>query len=338
MSIATGTLYWDCNSSPFSKYDVVERLHGRLKDLRRRHGAAFLASAHTPEEMLERLLGLFFPAGRMMNYLACNITFKEDPFLMVRLDGRLPSIDEELPSHVSLIFKGYIDRRSSMFRVTDIAEMLECPPRTFERQLKVTPVRGMTRGTDMGDSALTPAWLQSLPLISKETAHALRQWNDYLEWKQNLVQAGIAGIRYISRSITEDGKWRFELVLGQSDTKGATERLLRSDDLAAYEISFSIDPWQFQYNENAKFRRHSVGDFESMRPVMRDRKSWPEGLTATNESDYHFMEATFALEDGQYNQFVELAASLGPAAAIETLVTTVPPTGFLANSAAGDLH
>lgn len=164
-----------------------------------------------------------------------------------------------------------------------------CPARHFDRPLSAVPVHGTPRGQNAAsNNALAGAWLQELPLISKDTEAALAQWNAYLDWKQKLVQAGIAGARYLSRSLTSDGTWRFNVVVPDKTKEASFDRLLRGDDLCAYNFDYSGDSWEFQYREANRARSFSLADHKETKQVSTSRREWPEGLTEANLPNPYF--------------------------------------------------
>lgn len=335
-------LFWEVRTSttaPPANPAVpnVNRLHTRLLALRKRYGNAFLPGAQTAEQMLERFATLLFPAGRVSDYLVSNITVNADPFLLIRPQVLLPSHAQDWPAGVTLGVKGFVERRSALFRMTDISDMADLPARPWERPLRALSVRGYPRHGEAVVPALTPEWLNTLPLISQQTAEALKEWTDYLDWKQKLVQANIAGIRYLSRSLQDDGVWRFVIAVPPGANATSLARLLRSDDLCAYSLDYSTDPWQFTYRENTKARPQALGDAVPGKQVTLPRSALPDTPTRDDLPEVEFREVSYRLADPALEQFLTLMEGEGQAAAIKQLETTLPATGFLAVSAIGDL-
>ena len=335
--------FWDVrtNASTFhtnAAASGVDKLHARLTSLRKRYGNALLPGASTPQDMLARFCTLLFPDGRLTDYLISNITVKADPYLLIRPEILLPSHVEEWPAGLTLAAKGYVERRTGLFRLMDISDMTDLPARPFERALRAVPVRGSPRHGESVASGLNPEWLGTLPLISKDTADALKQWTDYLDWKQKLVQAGIAGIRYLSRALQEDGTWRFVVVVPEAADSRSIDRLLRSDDLCAYNLDYSTDPWIFTYRENSKARAQALGEATpGMKPKTLDRNAIPSLPTRDELPAARFCEVSYRLEDSAHEKFLEVAEAEGKEEALKKYENTIPATGFLAVSAAGDL-
>lgn len=336
-------LFWDVrtNSAAFQANAAasgVNKLHSRLTALRKRYGSALLPGANTQEEMLERFCNLLFPAGRLSDYLVSNITVNADPFLLIRPQVLLPSQASEWPAGLTLTAKGYVERRSGLFRLMDIGDMGDVPARSFERSLRAVPVRGYPRQEESVVSGLNTEWLGTLPLISKQTADALKQWTDYLDWKQKLVQAGISGVRYLSRILQEDGNWRFIIVVPDSVEGQTIDRLLRSDDLCAYNLDYSTDPWTFAYRENSKARPQALGEATpGTKPTTLNRDAIPSAPARDELPVAQFREVSYRLEDSAYEKFLELCEADGTLEAIKQYEKTIPATGFLAVSAVGDL-
>jgi len=336
-------LFWDVrtNVSTFrtnAPTSDVDKLHARLTSLRKRYGNALLPGASTSQDMLARFCTLLFPDGRLTDYLISNITVKADPYLLIRPEVLLPSQADEWPAGLTLAAKGYVERRTGLFRLMDISDMTDLPARPFERTLRAVPVRGSPRHGESVESGLNPEWLGTLPLISKETADALKQWTDYLDWKQKLVQAGISGVRYLSRALQEDGAWRFLVVVPEAADARAIDRLLRSDDLCAYNLDYSADPWVFTYRENSKARAQALGDATpGMKPTTLDRNAIPSAPTLDELPAARFCEVSYRLEESAYEKFLEVAEAEGEEEALKKYENTIPATGFLAVSAVGDL-
>jgi hypothetical protein len=335
-------LFWDVrtnvtafNANPNAS--GANKLHARLSSLRKRYGSAFLPSANTPEEMLERFCTLLFPAGRLNDYLISNITVNADPFLLIRPQALLPSHSSEWPAGLTLAVKGFVERRSALFRLTDISDMPDLPARPFERSLRALPVRGYPRHGESVDPALNMEWLKTLPLISRQTADALKGWTDYLDWKQKLVQAGIAGVRYLSRTLEEDGVWRFIIAVPDTADGQSIASLLRSDELSAYNLDYSTDPWTFTYRENSKARAQALGDAVAGKQTTLEPTALPPALSLDGLPPAQLREVAYRLEDSQHEKFIALAEVEGAAEAVKKFEGALPPTGFLAVSAVGDL-
>jgi hypothetical protein len=335
-------LFWDVrfNAPTFHTNAApgVDKLHARLTSLRKRYGNALLPGASTPEELLARFCTLLFPDGRLTDYLISNITVKADPFLLIRPQVLLPSHVDEWPVGLTLAAKGFVERRTGLFRLTDISDMTDLPARPFERPLRAFPVRGYPRHGESVESGLNPEWLGALPLISKETADALKHWTDYLDWKQKLVQAGISGVRYLSRTLQVDGMWRFVIVVPEAADGISIDRLLRSDDLCAYNLDYSTDPWTFTYRENTRARAQALGEAApGKKPSALDRKAIASAPAPDELPAARFHEVSYQLEETAYEKFLELAEAEGPEEAVKKYENTLPATGFLAVSAVGDL-
>ncbi|MCS0592597.1 AAA domain-containing protein [Massilia norwichensis] len=336
-------LYWDIRFTPptfpnTTAVASVDKLYAKLSALRKRFGNALLPGASTPQDMLARFCTLLFPDGRLSDYLISNITVKADPYLLIRPQALLPSHTAEWPEGLTLAAKGYVERRTGMFRLMDISDMTDLPARPFERTLRAIPMRGSPRHGQSAESGLNAEWLATLPLISKDTAEALKQWTDYLDWKQKLVQAGITGVRYLSRSLQDDGTWRFVIAVPEASDGPSIDRLLRSDDLSAYNLDYSTDPWTFTYRENSKARAQALGEAApGKKAVTIDRKAIPQALVSEEMPAARFQEVSYQLEETAYEKFVELVEADGAVEAVKKFENTLPATGFLAVSAVGDL-
>lgn len=129
------TLHWDCSDVFNAKASVLENIKRALDHLKKRRGEAFLPQAKTSEERLDTFLHLMFPDGPV-DFLACNVSLKDMPFLMIRHAVPLPSVVSSLPTGMNIAVKGTIDQRAgNVFRVKFVNLMEDCEARFFEHNL-----------------------------------------------------------------------------------------------------------------------------------------------------------------------------------------------------------
>lgn len=329
----TEFLFWDCTTAPNAKRDVHEAMHSTLATLAskyRRDG--FMPGHGAPGQMLDGVFGLLLPERRPVDFLASRLG--EDQ-LMLRPAVSLPSHQAAWPDGVVLALRGRVDRRSKMLRVNGLVSLHDHHPRDFEQVVTVVPVRDSLQARQAADNILGSNWFDGLPAMGEVTNAKLQEWSDYLDWKKRLIDAGVAGARYVSRSLDADGIWTFVVVLGQSSRRASVEKALKRKELCAYSLHYSENPWDFKWADSRRGARCALGEILGS-PTKPD---FSVALPAEAQEELpvaEFFLYRYAMSKADKAEFERLCDQHGVEDACGKMEERVAEQGFIATNAAGD--
>lgn len=345
-AIATGNIYFDFYSNAEDKQNTKGRifkgLGSQLEDLRRKLGQEFFPEAAPEGDFLTTFINEFFPEGFPQSYYISNLSVREgQPFLTLRPQMIGPRLACRLPKGKTLAICGRLwwEPESPVFQVQKIKEMSNLERRPFERLISVVVFSRSDNVFPLDkrrDNALSNELVSNLPLISVKTRDRLRDWHDYLDWKERLVHANLVGLRYLEVVLLEGGGVRFLTVCESESCFNQLRRILRSDELDAYDLDYSIDPWEFEFNEQQKNRGAELGDFVR----FSAREQGPADLVFEGLPWDHpyFAYIDFRLPEDAQNEFDSIRNAGGTAEeAARGYLETVPRNGFLAVSIIGDI-
>lgn len=330
----TEFLYWDCSKAPNARKDVREGMYATLSALKRRYRkSGFMRGQHEAEEMLDEVFNLLLPERRPVDFLVSRLG--EDQ-MMLRPAVALPSHQNAWPEGIVLALRGRVDRAARTLRVNGIVGLHDHHAREFESLLTVVPVRGSSLARNPADNLLASPWFDALPSIASVTSAKLKDWSDYLEWKQKLINAGVAGVRYVSRKLEADGIWTFDVVIADTPKRAAIQKALRKRDLYALSLDYSEADWELKWVENRRGTRCNLGDMSGL-PNQADalprelRKELQEELSTAALYSYRYL-----LSDGDKTEFEKLCEQRGVDDACRVMEARVPEQGFIATNAEGD--
>lgn len=319
-------------------------LRSKLVGLRKKHGQAFFPGVHE-EKLLEKFIEIFYPGDiPQLLYLANLSLNNREKILAIRPQVIGPRLEGLLPQGLSLTVKGELwnspkNPDNPVLQVQDIVDTSQSQGREFERSISALPYIGeQAYLRERRNNILSEEIIGSLPEISMDTRIRLKDWTDYLDWKQTVTQKSIQGIRYSEVSVTEDHLIRF-LVITQSDEHYLkVQRILKGDDLGAYPTSYSKDDWDFSFNEEYSVYRSgygsNVGKMHGPAKVVGDREL--SSINAPWDTPYHrYIYFRPDLEAG--GEVVEKDSDEQLARMCTRLMSKIPSTGFLANSSRGDI-
>jgi hypothetical protein len=316
-------------------------LREQMAGLRRVLGPRLLPDCPANQDGLEPFVELAFPHGLPVACFASNTSLKDgfvDITIRPKTDG--PRLQAALPPGLSLALRGHTQPAGApnpVFVVDRISWIADTPALPFEKE--VTAV-ALTREESVytlnrpQNGLLSPAFIAELPEISRETRKRLQEWRAYLDWKEKLVKARLQGARYVSVEVTAEGLVRFLMVAENAEALEKARRCFRSEELKAFELAQSLDPWSFEYNEEEWSQGASLG---YMRRVDEAKvPPLPAGEEGPSWSAPIARAAYFELAEEMQNEY-EARREADEAAAREWAAGRFPAQGFLALCIVGDL-
>ena len=316
-----------------------------VADLQRRHQAfKNLCDGRDGAEVLYELL---FPNNMpIAGYVSNRQRDKQNP-RYAQMAIRVNAAGREWPFRegCSFIAKGSWPTESSspIFLINGFIETADLPARSFEREFTAFAVHDSLQSTpgqhriQRVNNLLTPQLLADLPPITQQTEKQLAEWTEFLRWKESLIRHKSRGLRYISR------KWRdeqlvFSLISHSTQTMQKDRKALGRDDLVAFQVGQSKDPWVFGLPEREERRLPRLGQAGKLsEPTTLPKDSklpkdenlpecpWPTPVLA---------ELIVSLTEEYAN---DLANAEEPEVVRERILNQIPESGFLSISTAGDM-
>ncbi|MGB9688789.1 AAA domain-containing protein, partial [Thermogutta sp.] len=346
-AVAEGALYLDFDRNAEDNSDPQGNpwpgLNTQLKAVLERYG-----KTDTPltEQPLAWFRTAFFPDGLVRAYFVCNISYREDqPYLLIRPADITPRMEEGLPPGVTLAICGRlhdnrVDPDNPVLLVQRIVDLSHCPRRAFEREVRVTArTNGVYPGRLRRQNVLTRSFVEALPPISVETQKRLADWWDYLDWKETLAKKSLDGVRYIQVTLdreSPEGCLRFLVVAPGLEHWERVRRILRQDEVRAYSLHYSKDPWTFDCKDDSRAQEVQLGDF-----VTVERISAPPGdvdIPGMPWENPVWAYAVYRLTESAQEDFDQMRQEGASWERIEEAVLRgVPRQGFLSLSIVGDL-
>jgi hypothetical protein len=232
---------------------------------------------------------------------------------------------------------------SPLFLINGFVETADLPARSFEREFTAFSVHDSLQSApgqqriQRVNNLLTPQLLADLPPITQQTEKQLTEWTEFLRWKESLIRHKARGLRYISRE-WRDEQLVFSLVAQSAQALQKDRKALGRDDLVAFQVGQSKEPWVFGLPEREERRLPRLGQAGKLlepASLPKDRKlpkdenfpecPWPAPVLA---------ELAVSLTRDDKN---DLANAEEPDALREGILSQIPESGFLSISTAGDM-
>lgn len=344
----SGNLYFDFdkNREDFEN-DKGRKYPGlvtQVNDLKKRWGETFFPDVPSGEELLNAFVQAFFPEGITQSYCMSNLSlWPNQEFLSIRPQIIGPRLEQLIPRGMSFSVCGKLwdhkrDENNPVFLIQRIVDMSHCDSRPFEQVVTgfvYTQSASVYPGYRRSDNVLPDDFVSQLPAISIETKSRLKDWQDYLDWRERLVRARLVGLRYLSAKVLGDGRVRFLTVCESKEHYAQLNRILKNNDLFAYPQNYSTDPWEFSLNDRHRGRGSELGDFARQEMVQNSAEIDLEGMPWNIP---YFAYVYYRLPEDAQNEFDGVINEGGTSeqAALRYL-DGVASSGFLALSVVGDM-
>lgn len=316
-----------------------------IADIQRRHQA--FKNWCNGRDGAEALYELLFPNNMpITGYVSNRQRDKQNPrYAQMAIRVNAAGRDWPFPEQCAFIAMGSwrTDHPAPIFQINNFIETADLPARAFEREITAFAVHdslqfvpGQQR-IQRVNNLLTPQLLADLPPITQQTEKQLTEWSEFLRWKESLIRHKARGLRYISREWRE-GQLVFSLVAQSTQSLQKDRKALGRDDLVAFQVVQSKDPWVFELPERVDRRLLRLGPAGKIsEPASLPKKSklpkdenlpecpWPAPVLS---------EMTVSLNEDDAN---EVANAEVPEALREQILTQIPESGFLSISTAGDM-
>jgi hypothetical protein len=335
--ITQGNLYLNFSSR-------AEQLAGELFNLRRKYGTALFPNWQSSEDILYYYTDRFWTNEKRQSFFVANLTLANNSKfinLLLRPAILLPSMESELPNGLSLAIRLSYNTANGTTNVDHVIDISNSEKRDFENEatgLLIT--RNIPLYHQRRNEIITTDFIKSLPLISVKTKHHLQEWNDYLDWKDQIITTQLIGLRYIAVDI-DNGKYRFLVAAESQESFYKQSRILqRQDCIYAYHLTKSTDEWDFKIDTKNRGKGIELGDPERQQEMQTaSTVSEEQRKKVPWENPYlRFINIAFN-EDTQndYDNHIAEQENVTPTEEfLKRLLNVLPQEGFLALSAVGD--
>lgn len=315
-----------------------------VSDILRRHQAfRNLCAGLDGAEVLYELL---FPNNMPFNGYVSNRQRDRNNPKYAQMAIRVNSVGRNwpFPKGCTFIAKGSwpTEVPSPLFLIDEIIETAEMPARSFEREFTAFAVHDSLQAApgqriQRVNNLLTPQLLADLPPITQQTEKQLTEWTEFLRWKESLIRHKARGLRYISRE-WRDEQLVFSLVAQSATVLQKDHKALGRDELVAFAVGQSKDPWVFGLPEREERRLPRLGQAGKLSEPV----SLPEDKTLPQDANLQecpwpapvLSDLIVSLTDDDAN---EIANAEEPDTLRERILCRIPESGFLSISTAGDM-
>jgi len=316
-----------------------------IADIQRRHQAfKKWCNGHDAAKVLYELL---FPNNMPISGYVSNRQRDQPKTRYAQMAIRVSAAGRDWPFRdgCTFIAKGswLTEISSPFFLINSFVESADLPARSFEREFTAFAVHDSLQyppgqqHIQRVNNLLTPQLLLNLPPITQQTEKQLTEWTEFLRWKESLIRHKARGLRYIRRE-WRDEQLVFSLVAQSASSLHKDHKALGRDNLVAFQVGQSKDPWVFGFPEKDERRPPRLGKAgKLLEPASLPKdKKLPKNENLP-ECPWHapvFYELTVSLTDEDAN---DLANTEEPDALRERILKQIPESGFLSISTAGDM-
>ena len=310
-----------------------DRLERQLLDIRKIHSNGLFPYLKQKTNILVYFVQTVFELGIKKDFYIANTSLKDDDINLSIRPRRTTRLDEEFPPDITLCIRGRLfppNHHNPELTVERIVDISESPLRSFEREVAFAPA---VSDRERRNNLLSDTLVYELPEISKATRENLKHWKDYLAWRREIVETQLAGLRYISINLVED-TLRFYIAAQNEAAFREFERSLQKDELMAFPLEYSTDPWQFNYNRNLRtIYGTPVGRFKRSREFSPN--SFREELNGCPWSNPFVSEVIFKLAENDQAEY-DAASEDDRKNTREFILKKFSENGYLAISLVGE--
>ena len=318
-----------------------ERLTGHMKRLKRVFGDRLLPECPEGQDPLDDFISLVFPEGMGQAYCLCNTAPRPGTFyLTIRPSIAGPRLDEAFPPGIVLCIHGNPwppIAPNPVLVVNGIVDVARSSAKAFEQEKTVIPYTqegNVHPARNRRQNLLVPDFLAKLPAISQLTHQKLQDWRGYMGWKQRVIESGLAGLRYLSVELTDDGQLRFLIAAESEEAFKQSFKRIRSGEMRAFGLRHSKHAWLFQYNEKSRGPYVDVGDFRRYEPLASPSQPPDDGMPW---KDPFIAYMYFDPDEDRPIDVEEFDGNGNGQSVNKGILSLFPKTGFLALCALGDM-
>lgn len=312
MPISAGYLYLN-----FERHR--KRLEEQLREIRKLHSETLFPTLHAETNILDYFIETAFEFDAEGKFLLSNTSLKPNRYKMTLRPVLTELLEEEFPEGVTLCLRGVLmppHHQSPELLVERITDIGSSGGKPFEIEVTAVP---QPASSHRPKNVLTAQLLDKIPEISRHTRHQLEDWKEYLQWRREIIEQELCGLRYISIG-SDDKHLKIRAVVQDEAAFLAIEKSLRREEMLLFPLTYSKHDWQFDYNRDSGF----------MNPIplgkMRDKKFVDDAIVHDSLkcpwTDPYVVDLSFDLPKTHQLKYAG---------------RDIPDQGFIATSLIGDL-
>lgn len=222
------------------------------------------------------LINGLLPPGMPVSVYIRNLSFNQSDtkwpvsyagLRLSRTPGDWMDTNLGLPQGKTLLLTGRIFYSGSGFTVEGVSVVAnEAEALPYEVKAEIFNYRQVNEVEHPFMNSL----LGNMVSLSKYTDVKLTEWNQYLDWQENIAQLQIKGAKYIDVNVNrEERLLEFTLVFPDKETFVEQKKILKRPELVAYPNCISSKEFEFEY---------SKPDFRSLRKIRASEIGKVKGL------------------------------------------------------------
>lgn len=319
----------------------------------------------TDKMEINHLIRKVFPAGIEQNVVVRNETVKSNNGYLLRIaeiyNKQSSYLKKFLPENTYLSFGGKIIKGE--FVITEL-RILENPiPNIDDTEAKLAFVY---------DGPNQQNWLYTITEQEAQNTTKLEgelaDWNDYLDWKRQLAELRIKGLKYIGFKVdTEEREMTFLAVSEGKDVFDEFRKYLRRNEVSIFSNNYSNNRWYFEFNHDYQDNANSdsgvaltfirLGDSYNINAINQYEWNVVRNNAKKYDTDSRSIDTQFLMNGIERNyfspHFVELVFEISPNASNiidrqlrrygelkpdveETIANEFYADGYIATSQIGD--
>ena len=296
-----------------------KRLEEQLMEIRKLHSGALFPTLHAETNILDYFIESAFEFDTEGKFFLSNTSLKPNRYKMTLRPVPTELLEEEFPEGVTLCLRGVLmppHHQSPELLVERIIDIGSSGRKPFE--IEVSAI-AQPASSHRPKNVLSNQLLDKIPEISRQTRHQLEDWKEYLQWRREIIEQELSGLRYISLD-SDDKHLKIRAAVQNEDAFLAIEKSLRREEMLLFPLNYSKNEWQFDYNRDSGY----------MNPIplgnLRDKKYIDDAIIHDNLkcpwTDPYVVDLSFDLPKAHQLRYAG---------------RDVPEQGFIATSLIGDL-
>ncbi|WP_104760934.1 DEAD/DEAH box helicase [Helicobacter cetorum] len=126
------------------------------------------------------------------------------------------------------------------------------------------------------DTLLTKDFINELPPFARESAKRLKDWENFIAFKENYTKQITFGVRYIGANLREDLEILELIVVLPKKYVDKCKRIFANKTLSIFTLEASNHPLYFEIKKEKEVKSFNLGDFKSIQEIPE--KDLPEDL------------------------------------------------------------
>lgn len=372
--ICLGNLYWRLPQIEKTQF-TLEQFGKNVRSVFKKYKSYFpeFFNNNTLEDVATQFLKQFFLDGfnQSITCYFANLSLKDNSERNITLAIRIPYhpiFNEKLPENIAVSVMGLCptDKSDPIFIPQRIAITYgDMMPMDYEKEEEVSYkfLEGQKFPPhNNSGNVLSSTFTKSLPKFALKTKQRLKEWEDFLDFKEKLVKYKTEGVRYLRWQFKEPNTLQFSVVAENAQHLKKIRSAFNRQLLHAFNADISKHPIRFilPQNNNTERLDSDWGNFgqlanngikiladvetNELRPILTEKKgNTPDLSQAVFASLSIELSEELSYRISQLDDDPEIGSNTGEKITrnrqdkINDVFRCLPSTGFLSISLVGDL-